>query len=191
MLLGGVKLDDEGHPELLPALARTLRQIERETEAKVVGEQIEKRAALRDALTTHFVREASSQQAAMEVAKAMMSMGRTWEAEGWARFATTLKQYPLKDLKEQYLAIRSRLTAETPWQDPELVISNRIDLSDLPALEWNQDGQIQKSELPERVAKLFFEDESKSRNWNHTCEVAPEALTEGHWIYQSMGGGIV
>ena len=84
MLLGGVKLDDEGHPELLPALARTLRQIERETEAKVVGEQIEKRAALRDALTTHFVREASSQQAAMEVAKAMMSMGRTWEAEGWA-----------------------------------------------------------------------------------------------------------
>ena len=186
----GVKLDDEGHPELLPALARTLRQIEREIEAKVVGEQIEKRAALRDALTTHFVREASSQQAAMEVAKAMMSMGRTWEAEGWARFATTLKQYPLKDLKEQYLAIRNRLTAESPWQDPELVISNRIDLSDLPALEWNQDGKIQKNELPERVAKLFFEDESKSRNWNHTCEVAPEALTEGHWIYQSMGGGI-
>ena len=75
----GVKLDDGGHPELLPALARALRQIQRDTEAKVVGEQIEKRAALRDALTTHFIREASSQQAAMEVAKALVSMGRIWD----------------------------------------------------------------------------------------------------------------
>ncbi len=186
----GVKLDDGGHPELLPALARALRQIQRDTEAKVVGEQIEKRAVLRDALTTHFIREASSQQAAMEVAKALVSMGRIWEAEAWGRLATTLKNFPLKDLREQYTAIRSRLTADTPWKDPELAITNRIDLSDLPSLEWNDENQIQRNELPKRISKLRFIDESRERNWKHTCEVAPEATTEGHWIYQSMGGGV-
>ncbi len=186
----GVKIDVEGHPELLPRLARSLRQIDRETDAKAVDDQIAQRAALRDALTTHFVREAASQQAAMQVAQALMSMGRIWEAEGWARLATTLKQNPIGNLKDQYLAIRNQLTVETPWQDPKRAISNQIDLSELPSLEWNNHGQSQQSNLPERIAKLQFVDEAEQRGWNHTCEVAPEAITEGHWIYQSMGGGV-
>lgn len=186
----GINLDDQGHPELLPALARALRQIQRPNEAKIVGEQIEKRAALRDALTTHFIRDASSQQAAMEVAKAMVSLGRTWEAEGWARLATTLTKYPLKDLREQYTSIRNQLATDTPWIDPKLAIANQLDLSDLPSLNWNRKGQLLGKNIPERVSNFRFKDEAGTRNWNHTCEVAPEASTEGHWIYQSMGGGV-
>ena len=186
----GVKIDLEGHPELLPRLARSLRQIGQENDAKIVDDQIAKRAALRDALTTHFVREASSQQAAMQVAKALMSMGRTWEAEGWARLATTLRQNPLSNLRDQYLAIRNQLSVESPWQDPKRALSNQIDLSELPSLQWDNQGQNQKSKLPQRIAQLGFVDEAGQRSWNHTCEVAPEALTEGHWIYQSMGGGV-
>jgi len=186
----GVQLDNEGHPELLPRLARTLRQINRKDEAAAVDSQIAKRAALRDALTTHFVREASSQQAAMSVANAMMAMGRTWEAEGWARLATTLRQNQLADLKEQYLAIRNKLTVESPWQAPELSLVSSINLSDLPSLQWSRSGESTRSEIPERISTLNFQEESAKRKWNHTCEVAPEALTEGHWIYQSMGGGV-
>ncbi len=37
---------------------------------------------------------------------------------------------------------------------------------------------------------IFFEDQAEKRGWIHTCEIAPEAITEGHWIYQTVGGGV-
>ncbi len=186
----GIKLDDTGHPELLQRLARSLRQMNREPEALRVDRQIANRAALRDALSTHFVRSATSQEAAMNVADAMSSLGRLWEAESWARLATTLKQNPLPDLRERYLAIRNQLTVDSPWQDPKRRLAVNLDLAELPSLNWNISGQQEQSQRTARTALLQFNEESSQRGWDHTCEVAPEATTEGHWIYQSMGGGV-
>jgi tetratricopeptide (TPR) repeat protein len=186
----GVRLDQSGHPELLPRLARTLRQIGREEDAAKVDEQISRRAALRDALTTHFVRSAKSQRAAMAVAEAMLDLGRLWEAEGWARLAASLPEDRLPDIRDRYMAIRSKLTVDSPWQSPDRQLASILDLSELPSLDWQETKVVRRESKQRDSGQIYFEDQASQRGWVHTCEVAPEAIREGHWIYQSMGGGV-
>ncbi len=46
------------------------------------------------------------------------------------------------------------------------------------------------SSLESESPQLRFNEESKSRRLIHTCKIAPEAADEGHWIYQTVGGGV-
>ncbi len=131
-----LRADEIGHPEALTRLLLSLKEIGREREAEIVALQISKYSTLRDALKTHLERNSSSQCAAMGVAAAMMDLGRIWEGEGWARLAANLPNEPLADFRERYLAIRSQLTTETPWQLPESTMASQIDLSGLPLVDW-------------------------------------------------------
>ncbi len=185
-----IRLDPSGYPEVLTRLARSLTQMGRTAEANKISDQIARHAALRDALKTHLERSAQSQAAALRVADAMLQLGRLWEAEGWARLAVSLPNDRLPDIRERYLAIRSKLSVDTPWQLADAMIGSQIELSDLPEVQWVASAKSQGSIERLSSGDIRFQDQAKQRGWIHTCELAPETATEGHWIYQSVGGGV-
>ncbi len=141
-------------------------------------------------MKTYFERGSNSQRAAMQVAEAMMQLGRLWESEGWARLAVTLPDDRLADIGQRYLAIRSKLTVTSPWQSPAMTIANQIDLSDCPLVDWSSTRSEQTAAKQLGSGRFYFEDQAVQRGWVHTCAIASETLKEGHWIYQSVGGGV-
>ncbi|MDV6030416.1 MAG: tetratricopeptide repeat protein [Phycisphaera sp. RhM] len=185
-----IRLSSHALPSALNGLFQNLTLIGRSDDANVVAARITKLGALRDALKTHLERSGRSQRAAMQVAEGMLALGRVWEAEGWARLATTLPEERLPDLRDRYLAIRSELTATTPWVLPETELDRQIDLSDLPTIAWKLTQPRSSAAEVSFQRPLVFEDQAEQRGLIHTCEIAPEAIREGHWIYQSVGGGV-
>ena len=185
-----VRLDSSGYPEALPNLLFALKQLKRDNEANEVAAQINRATVLSDCVKTHLERGGLSQSAAFAVSDAMLSMGRLWEAEGWARLAVSLPEDKLNDTRERYMKVRSKITAQSPWQAPEFELANRLDLSDLPQVSWGPSSL--KKEASSNIAKgeIHFRDEAFARGLDHVCELASTADETGHWIYQSVGGGI-
>ncbi|WP_182871377.1 FG-GAP-like repeat-containing protein [Rhodopirellula sp. JC639] len=177
-------------PAALSGLFQNLTLIGRTEDAETVADQITKLGVLRDTLKTHLERSGRSQQAALSVADAMLDLGRVWEAEAWARFATTLPEQRVADVRDRYMAVRSKLTATTPWVLPEREISRRVDVGQLPAISWTLSREKSGTASDSFQRPLYFEDQAEQRGFVHTCEIAAEAVTEGHWIYQSVGGGV-
>ncbi len=185
-----LRLDDTSHPEAMTALLLSLNQLGREQEARLVADQITKHSAMRDALKTHLERGGRSQAAALRVAEAMIALGRIWEGEAWARLAVSLTNDPVSDMPQRYLAIRAKLTVDTPWQVPEMMIGKQLDLSDFPLVSWAAARSPETDPVPPAGGQFYFQDEAQQRGWVHTCQIAPQALKQGHWIYQSVGGGV-
>jgi tetratricopeptide (TPR) repeat protein len=184
------KLDQTNMPEIFSRWLTSLRQIGRNEDAQRVADRIAKQIVLRDALLTHLERSARSQRAAIAVAAAMKDLGRIWEAEAWARIAVSLPEERLERRRERYMEIRSGLTVQSPWRLPETRLAARIDLSDLPRVSWSDSLSNKVVSQTLTRGEIAFEDQAEQRGLVHTCEVAPEAETEGHWIYQSVGGGV-
>jgi len=185
-----VRLDPSGYPEALPNLLFALKQLNRDNEAGTVAEQINRTTALRDSLKTHLERTASSQSAAFDVADAMMALGRLWEAEGWARLAVSLPDDKVSNTRERYLNIRERLTAQSPWQSPDLSTTNLLDLSDLPRVSWVPGSVAAESRSRITRGQIHLRDEASARGAAHMCELDNNGGESGQWIHQSMGGGI-
>ncbi len=185
-----LRLDEMGHSEVLTNLFLSLNQIGRQADAKQVADQITKYSNMRDALKTHFERESRSQLAALRVAEAMRDLGRLWESEGWARLATTLPDDRVADMRQRYLAIRARLSVDTPWQLPAAQFASQVDLSDLPVVDWVASAATDEPFGSAAVGKIHFLDQAQQRGWVHTCEIAAETRTGGHWIFHSVGGGV-
>lgn len=185
-----VRLDSSGYPEALPNLLFSLKQLKRDKEANEVAMQINRATVLSDRVKIHLERGGLSQSAAFAVSDAMLAMGRLWEAEGWARLAISLPEDKLEDARERYLKVRTRMTAQSPWQSPELKLVNRIDLSELPTVSWGPSSS--KTENLGSLAKgaIRFRDEASNRGIEHLCELASTGDETGHWIYQSVGGGM-
>lgn len=185
-----LRLTPDGPLETLAGLMQTLDQLGRKEESAFLAGEIALRSRLRDAMKIHFERKESSQSAALGIAEAMAGLGRIWEAEAWGRLAVSLPNERVADISKRYLAIRNRLTTQTPWQLAESTITTRINLSDLASPQWSV---AQSRPATDRVANrgtLHFEDQAINRGLIHTCEVAPSAETEGHWIFHTLGGGV-
>lgn len=185
-----IRLAPEGQLEAVIGLSQSLDQLGRGGDADYLGEQIALRASLKDSLKTHFERKESSQRVALNIANLMANLGRLWEAEAWARHAVGLPNERVADAAQRYLAIRGRLSVETPWQSPDSIISNRIDLSELPAPSWlvaDSRGSANQIASP---GIIRFQDQAVNRGLVHTCQVASAAQTQGHWIFHSLGGGV-
>ncbi len=185
-----VRLDSSGYPEALPNLLFALKQIKRDDEASRVAIQINRATLLRDSVKTHLERGGLSQSAAFDVSDAMLAMGRSWEAEGWARLAISLHEDKVSDARERYVRIRSGMTAQSPWQAPDLQLAKLIDLSDLPPVTWGPGSLRPNSSASLAKGKIHLRDEASARGLNHLCKLATAANETGHWIYQSVGGGM-
>jgi len=185
-----LRLNPIGQPEAVTGLVQSLEQIGRREHQAFLQNEVRLRAELRDAIKIHLERSSNSQSAALGVAEVMAALGRLWEAEAWGRLAVSLPNERVADVAQRYLAIRNRLTTETPWQLADATVANRVDLSDLAMPQWSmQSPQIVASGVTDR-GTVRFEDQANKRGLVHTCEVTPAAQTEGHWIYHSLGGGV-
>ena len=185
-----IRLDASGYPEALPNLLFALKQLKRDKEADEVATQINRATALSDCVKTHLERGGLSQAAAFAVSDAMLSMGRLWEAEGWSRLAISLPEDKVDDARERYLNVRSKMTAQSPWQSPELKLVNRIDLGDLPDVSWGPSSLKKATSGNIAKGEIHLRDEALTRGINHICKLATSGEEKGHWIYQSVGGGI-
>ena len=188
-----IKLSPSSFPPALAKLSLNLRLSGRNDQALIVAEQVSRHAALHDALKTHFERQGKSQLAALDVAHRMSELGRPWEAEGWARLAGTLPQDRQADMASRYRSFRAKLNSSTPWQLPEFALTERLNLVDLPPVELvvhRSTSSLESDGSGHATGKIVFEDQARQRGWVHTCEIAAEAAQAGHWIYQSVGGGV-
>ena len=189
------RINPTAFPESLGGLYRACRSLGLDEQAERVAQQIEAYIRLRDAFRVYLDRKSQSQSAAIAVAEVMAELGRMWEAEAWARHATTLQIAPAGKIKERYLAIRSRLKVTTPWILPEMDLGSSISIPDgmIPqgdafALDANRSFNstvgFRESSVP------YFENQASELGLKHTCEVARTTNREGHWLHQSSGGGI-
>ncbi|MDG2220221.1 MAG: FG-GAP-like repeat-containing protein [Rubripirellula sp.] len=185
-----LSIDQASYPEALPHLLFALNQIDRASEAEQVLEQIVRRTNLRDRLKTHLEREGRSQEAALGVARAMLDLGRYWEAEGWARLAVSLPDQLQADIRDQYMEIRSKLTVQTPWQLPEYDLGQRIDLSDLPEVDWGGAVAAESKRGLAQTGTVRFAQQASERGLVHETKFAETPGVSGHSIYQSVGGGV-
>lgn len=184
------------YPEQLQGLYRSLLAIGDDRGAQFVATQLQCHIRLRDAFKTYQINEGQKSQAhAFDIAKAMVELGRIWEAEAWARHAVALTSDRIDDIQDRYVEIRSKLQRDSPWILPENDIASAISLS--PSLDFGEllDGVeiMQKKRPVGPVVKSncpSFRDESNERGFNHTCELSTDAETKGHWLHQSSGGGI-
>ncbi|MCA9136018.1 MAG: VCBS repeat-containing protein [Planctomycetales bacterium] len=185
-----VQIDEANNAQTLVQLSSSLEKIGKSEEGRIVADRAVKITALSDATNVFFERGSRSQTAAMTVAKLMVPLGRLWEAEGWARWALQLPEEPVADAKGQYMSIRSKLTAQTPWQLARSNVAAGIDLSELPNVSWAAREKESEIASPLRTPNRFtFADEAASRRLIHTCDLAAGTEDKGMWIYQSVGGG--
>lgn len=199
-----MKSDAVIYPEALPLLLASLTQLNRTEDIDAVSGLMIKYTSLRDAMVLHIERATQSQAACMQVADAMLDLGRIWEAEAWARLAVSLPNDKLPDLRERYLTIRKQLSEQTPWQLPEATMAELVDLSDLsPVVAENlsdpdsakhpqgRSGNRGQAPFPQtlpRLGKIAFVDEAAKRGWIHTSIPASESGL--YTIDTTVGGGI-
>jgi thioredoxin-like negative regulator of GroEL len=193
------------YPEALPLLLASLTQLNRNKDVDAVSGLMIKYTKLRDAMVLHIERSTKSQAACMQVAEAMLDLGRIWEAEAWARLAVSLPNEKLPDLRERYATIRKQLNEHTPWQLPEATVTKVVDLSDLSPVDFalkvsdpdsakhpqgrsGYRGQATFLQTLPRLGEITFVDEAAKRGWNHTSIQATKSGL--YTIDTTVGGGI-
>lgn len=184
------QLHQSNHGPTLSNLHSSLRQIDRVDESIRVAKRFDQIAGLNDAVKTFLERGSQSQLAALRVAYQMVDLGRIWEADAWTSLAKSLPKDPVATIEQAHLAIRARLRPESPWQAASSRVASSLKVSDLPMVAWGASGKKTRM-IENRIenAAVRFDEQSKQRGLIHTVSLAPEAETEGHWIYQSTGGG--
>lgn len=183
-----MKTDIVIYPEALPLLLASLTRLNRTEDVDAVSGLMSKYTNLRDAMVLHLERSTESQAACMQVAEAMLDLGRIWEAEAWARLAVSLPNDKLPDLRERYLTIRKQLSEQTPWQLPEKTLAKVVDLSDLSRVELPNRGEQSRIISLPRLGEITFVDEAAKRGWNHTS--IPATKSGLYTIDTTVGGGI-
>ncbi len=185
-----VRLDQASDGVTLSYLLTSLNQINRDEDADHVAKRFEQIASLHDATKMFFERKSQSQFAAMKVAYQMVDLGRLWEAEAWTRMAKSLPNDPVASIEQAHQAILARLRPETPWQTPTGMVADQIQTDNLPEFAWSfgiaTSVNIAKSE-PSQI--IQFSNQAIERGLVHVVEIDPRAEKDGHWIYQSTGGG--
>lgn len=184
------RLHQSNHGPTLSQLQASLRQIGHEDESNRVAKRFDQIAGLNDAVKTFLERNSKSQIAALRVAYQMVDLGRMWEAEAWTSLAKSLPEDPVATIDQAHLAIRARLRPDSPWQTEASLVASSIDISDMPLVTWDADVRNART-IANRIEEspVRFVEQAKQRGLLHTVSLAPEAETEGHWIYHSTGGG--
>ena len=185
-----VRRDGSNDPETLRKLAINLARSGRGGTSPRLAQRVQQFAQLSDALDSCDWRDCESQSAAIAIAQIEEKLGRLWEAEGWARLVLTLSNDNTADAQTSYLAIRKKLSADTPWQFPEGMIGNAIMLKALPQVAWtaNRHARIEWRRS-QTLGVIQLEDEANRRRLIHTYELAPQAKHTGYAIFQTSGGG--
>lgn len=181
--------EDDG--ESLSRLAASLSQIGRTDESKIVAARAGKITAMRDAVESLFSWNNDSQRAAVQIAGEMEQLGRQWEATAWMQAAFVMTQDRAENLRQAYTDVRSRLTGRTPWQTTDQLVAHRIDVGELPQIDWKTTAVVANTPTATvPTTKIRFDDQAQDRNLRHVCKInKPVGEEAGLWVYQSGAGG--
>lgn len=184
---------DDFNAEALHRLAACLTELNEDTEIrKRLATRVDAINNMRRQVDQFSASQYNSQATAVRIAKALNSMGRSWEAAAWLRVGATLNADRDNTLVGVYQGIREQLTGSTPWQRPEFLLAKQFDLSHLPSIDWKlrSNSSIVKDK-PRRATLIHFEDEARQRGLQHVCSIKkPSGDEAGLWIYQSVAGGL-
>ncbi len=182
---------NENDGEALNRLSASLAQLGRTDSSPVVAQRAAKIASVRDHVDSLLSWRNNSQSAAVKIARTLDELGRRWEATSWLQEAYKMTQNEDPNLDQAYKSIRSRLTGETPWQMPELLVAANIDLSDLPGVDWRpRHGEAQVERAIASESEIRFSDQASARTLDHICRIGkPPGEEAGLAIYQSGAGG--
>jgi tetratricopeptide (TPR) repeat protein len=185
-----VRLDRSNDPVSLKNLMLNLTRMRNGDIPDRLVQRVQQFAELNDTLDKFDWRDCQSQSTAFAVARHMESMGRLWEAEGWARIALSMKDDQISNARESYLAIRKNLRADSPWQSADGLIGDQLNLEDLPLVAWSANPKEISGNTPVRNQDdIRMEDEAFGRGLIHTCELSPQTNETGYAIYHTSGGG--
>jgi tetratricopeptide (TPR) repeat protein len=183
---------NENDGEALSRLSAALTELGRGEAAKAAARRAAKLAALRDDVDSLISWKNNSQTAAVKIANTLEELGRRWEATTWLQAAFRMTQNKDPQLSETYQSIRDRLTSQTPWQLPEDLVAAKLDLSDLPSVDW-QPGESTTAANEAVVVtsgKIRFHDQAGERGLEHVCKLGkPPGQEASLAIYQSGAGG--
>ncbi len=190
---------DPFHREATARLAPLLLSLEQEAEATRTGLHAERLDELTEQVTGFLAWKRDSQAAAVKVSKSMIALGRPWEALGWAKIATQLKQDPDPQARAHLQYCLQQVRSETPFLVPDQM--PHAWLEDLQKV-WSQQnmdsfelavssGSTANSPTWNHASAPFrFEDEAKQRGIDFEFHNGDDPNKPGFWIYQSYGGGV-
>ncbi|WP_419195052.1 FG-GAP-like repeat-containing protein [Novipirellula herctigrandis] len=183
---------DSNNTESLNRLAACLTELGIESELRIqLTGRIGLIARLRKAVDAFTSRQRNSQKGTVSIAKLMESLGRYWEAAAWLRAGSVMSQDVDPQLVEAYHQLHSKMTGKTPWQLPEYVFVDRVDLSQFPNVDWQP--RVRATGITKNVSRsnrIHFDDEADLRNLRHVCKInKPEGEEANLWIYQSVACG--
>ena len=102
-----------------------------------------------------------------------------------------MRSQPEPKLQEYYSQVRSKLTSATPWQDPDRLVSAKIDVEGLAKVDWESNTNLVASVSGNTAnIKTRFDDQALQRKLKHVCRINKASGREaGLWLYQSGAGG--
>lgn len=187
-----VLLINPNHPEALNRLSMTLTRIGENEKAEKVALRSREVNRLRTHVDSLLSWKNNSQKSTVQIARSLDRLGRVWEATAWLAAAHSMTQQMDGDLQATFQEMRSRLTAKTPWQNPELVTVTKSSLFSMDKFAWNFDDQSVESVSALSLPSNFkFTDEAEVRGLSHVCKITPAANGQsGLAIYQSGAGAV-
>ena len=132
---------DPGSNPAWDRLGQVMLQLQASGDSPISSEQVD--AVLRRSTHmldlrerfNHFAADGQTNQAkALDVAMALLTLGRVWEAEAWSAAATTLPDGPSTEISAMRKRILAKLAADQSWISADAPASS-IDLSNLPIPE--------------------------------------------------------
>ncbi len=146
--------------------------------------------AMRDDVESLFSGRNHSQRAAVQIALSMKRLGRVWEAATWARIAVVMTQDPDASAADVFRDIRAEMTGKSPWQSADALVTDAIDVSKFPNIDWSLSGSSDLRIAESAASSIRFADESSARGLDHVCKIdKPVGEEASLWIYQSGAGG--
>ncbi|EMI21459.1 ASPIC/UnbV domain protein [Rhodopirellula maiorica SM1] len=157
--------------------------------------QLSQLAELKSSMTK---RDRPDRGTAIEIATTLQQLGRLWEAEAWAAFATTLADDNNVQVNQVRQSIIAALRKDTPWQSlashPELT----LDLSELPLPRLANPNRVltkrRSSPTPAAVSAgppstMALIDEASQRSLKFWGRTGDDLDRPGVMFYQTVGCG--
>lgn len=202
-------------PEILARWANTIAPaaIVRSLGVEAIRDRSNRLTRLHDLVMTFNERQGQSQSTAMEIADVMVQLGRFREADGWLRYASVLTQDPLDEMSSKRRELQSELAESLPLQRTNEVealvalaaLAATTDTSTNPQHDKTRrdvaasEPVLQPTLTPDRgdpatspsdPSSIHLVNVAAAVNLQHQTEIGRPDGSQGHWIFESNGGGI-
>jgi tetratricopeptide (TPR) repeat protein len=119
------------------------------------------------------------------------SLGRAWEAYGWAR-AALAEDPSLPWAQDAIVRLEPLLGPDTPRTLPEQNLARQIDLASYPLPQAERGHQLSKhgGGAPHEASRVHFVDHARDAGIDFVYFNSPDESTQGARLFETTGGGV-